>query len=815
VAEIKAARITTLEVRNPQEARARMFELLRALVRNIARERPLVLAVDDLQWADADSLALLGELLRPPDAPPLLFLATIRSGTERRKKGEEPLLPGDVRQVNLTPLPKAEAHELIRSLLGAETLNEEQTREAEAIYREANGHPLFIDELVRHRAIQRSAASPSRLDDALWDRAAQLSPSARKLLELVAVAGVPLPQQVVAQAAALDFGQVFDSVGALRAAHFVRTSGVYRRDTVEPYHDRVRESVLRHLDDPTRKDWHGRLALALEQTGEVDPEKVMAHWLGAGNPTRAAEYALRAADAAAEALAFDHAASLYRIALEHGPAQGRDALKEKLAEALTNAGRGAQAARVYLEAAGDGTSNRALDLRRRAAEELVCSGQMDEGNAVSDRVLVAIHVKAPHTPFGAFLSIIYLSLVLAIRGIKFKSRTEREIEARDLLRVDCLCSAGCGLGMMDHIRGTEMQLRAFLEALRVGEPSRIARTMAYFAAGRASAGAPAFARTMELQARVDAMAEELRQPFLKAMASLVAGYAYHLSGRFRDARTQLELAETIIRDQCVGASYEGSACRTFLYRALVHLGDLQELAKRVEATLRDAEQKGDLYTLINLRTNGTPFLALVRDDPDAAEAEIARAEKHLSTKGFHVPHSFALLSRSYVGLYRGDAKGVLAHMNARWKAVKRSLLLRVQTLRIGLAEVRGRACVSLAAIDGPDAAAMRREAESHIRTLDREQLPWATALATILRAGLSNVAGDRDTALAQLALADESLGALGLRLAQAIVQRRRGVLLGGSEGQALVREGERYLLDQGVKNIARMSALYAPGFKEP
>src|SRR5262249_27802478 len=160
---------------------------------------------------------------------------------------------------------------------------------------------------------------------------------------------------VVAQAAALDFAQVFDAVGALRSAHFVRTSGVYRADTVEAYHDRVRESVLRHLDDGTRKEWHGRLALALEQSATADPEKLIVHWQGAGNAARAAEYAVRAANEAAAALAFDHAASLYRLALELRPPEGdaARALKVKLAQALSNAGRGAEAGHAYLEAAGN------------------------------------------------------------------------------------------------------------------------------------------------------------------------------------------------------------------------------------------------------------------------------------------------------------------------------------------------------------------------------------------------------------------------------------------------------------------------------
>src|SRR5439155_18726077 len=115
------------------------------------------------------------------------------------------------------------------------------------------------------------------------------------------------------------------ALAPLRVGHLVRSTGPGDADEVEAYHDRVRETVLAHLAPPARRDCHRRLAEALEGSGHGDAEALAVHFDGADERDKAGRYYAEAARLAAEALAFDRAAGLYRLALELRPGAGDEA----------------------------------------------------------------------------------------------------------------------------------------------------------------------------------------------------------------------------------------------------------------------------------------------------------------------------------------------------------------------------------------------------------------------------------------------------------------------------------------------------------
>src|SRR5262249_4668825 len=158
-------------------------------------------------------------------------------------------------------------------------------------------------------------------DEVLWQRAVRLPEPARRLLEVVAVSGRPLHQADACRAAALGADDR-PALAVLRGARLVRSTGPGDPDEVEADHDRIRETTVAHLPPATLKAHHQRLAVTLAASGRADPETLAVHFQGAQDAAQAGHYYAVAAAQAAQALAFDRAAKLYRLSLELRPLDG-------------------------------------------------------------------------------------------------------------------------------------------------------------------------------------------------------------------------------------------------------------------------------------------------------------------------------------------------------------------------------------------------------------------------------------------------------------------------------------------------------------
>ncbi len=811
-----------------QELRRRAFAALRELLARLGDRGALIVAVDDLQWGDADSAAMLIEVMRPPDAPVLLFAATYRTEDESTSPllralasagalgvGDAPAGGFDARALRVEPLAPGEALALAGSLLhGDRGL-------AEAVARESRGSPYFIAELVRH--VQAGAldldaadADPGRrlaLDDVLWSRVRRLPDDAREVLEVVALSGRPL--RLVDLNGCVD--EAVDGRSALallRAARLVRGTGRAETDEVEAYHDRVRETVAARLAPDVSRAKHGRLAAVLEASGEADPEVVGVHFLAADEPAKAAGYFAAAADEAAEALAFERAAALYRKAIEIGRHDdvSRATLSARLGDALANAGRGVEAASAYLDAAAGASADEALERRRRAAMQFLVSGHVDEGLETLQDVLARVGMTLPRTPNRALASLLWRRALLRLRGLRFRERDAADVEPEALARIDVCWSAGVGLSVVDTIRGADFQARGLLLSLAAGEPSRVARALAMEAAHAASTGGSNRRRTERLLATAEAMARRVEHPYAVGMVTLAKGVSAYLEGRWAVAQARCDEAEATFRDRCTGVSWERNTADAFSLWALSHQGETGELTRRWPILLAQALDRGDLYAAMNLSSYLMSVVRLAADEPARARAELAATNARWSRRGYHVQHNDALWAAVQIELYDGRGREAWRLLEASWPALRRSLLLRVQFVRTSMKFLRARAAIA-AAIETGDTSERHRllaVAAADARALAREGMPCPDAYARMIRASLAAIEGRDEEAALLWREAVAAFEAVDMNLCAAASRRRLGEALGGDAGAAAVVESESWMRGQLVREPSKAARMVIP-----
>lgn len=800
---------------SPQEQRSRAFAAMRRMLVALAEDRPLILFIDDFQWADPDSHALLSEILRPGRLPRVLILLTTRvAGIE----AEEPLGSKGVAEVvtiALEGLSPPEVKELVSPLAGPGAPLDEGW--FASIASETGGHPLFAQELARHLLTgSPDAQGTVDLDDAIWRRAARLDSHTRALLEVIAVAGVPLPLVVLGRVASLTPPQFSKALDVLMEQTLVEAAPGHTDGAVAPYHDRIREAVASRMDPEVRKRTHRGLADALDQAGMAreQPQLLIHHLEAAGELGWAADQALAAAQRATLALAFDRAVEMYRTALRLGQfaPEALARIEVQLAEALVNAGRGAEAAAMYLKAAQADSPAMRLDYQRRAAEQLLISGRVDQGLRVLSQVLASIGERLHRTPRLALLSLLWQRTKLRLRGLRWRRRHVDDLSPRLLTRLEVYRTAGLALAMVDTIRGADYHARALMVAFNSGDPRRIAHFLLLESSYVASQG-------RRSRRRADTLVEALRQiaegmpddAYLRALVASAEALQHYFSGQFRRGADRFREGEDLFRTRTTGTTWEVNTSRIFRLLSLRYAGAYLEMRASHQEAMADAVRRGDRYAEGTLN-RACAILWLLEDQPDRALEQLVATPWVPDHQGFHVQHWQELWTRAEVLLYQGRGSQALRDLGPQFVRLEESLLTRSQVIRSQEAWLRGRmavACLETQGASPVPIALVRRLA----RKLERQKVPFAILWACLLRAALSRQEGRLPECLDRLQDCATSARELGQLSVAAAAQRRRGELLGGAEGEALVRAADEWFVAEGVRSPERLTQMLAPGFR--
>jgi serine/threonine protein kinase len=800
---------------DPLGVRRRAFAALRELMTTLGRRRPLVVFIDDVQWGDTDSATLLLELVRPPSAPPLLFVLAHREEdaptsaflTEVRTRWP---VGAEARDVSVGPLELADVRRLSLAIAGSDDKSAEAV--AEAAVRESGGNPLLVEELTRSSIGRPMTATGAKvtLEQMVGERLSQLSDDARRIAEIVAISGRPMPVSIVGDAAGVVLTE--DIVALLSMQRLLRSGLRDGREVVEPFHDRIREAVVALLPATAVQENHRRLARALLATHGADPEAVAVHLLGVGEVARGARFAERAAKQAAKQLAFDHATRLYRLTLDALPTNSpkRTRLRSRLGEVLGWAGRSEEAGRAYLAAAELAAGTERLTLNRAASEQLLAAGRIEEGGQVLRRVLVNAGVGAPASPLSAVFWLIIYKLRLQVSGLKYEARRAEDVSPEKYARIDALNVAAVGLASVDTILAACMQARQMVEALRRGDRGQVLRAGVIYGIHLATRGGSADRHERQLHETIehltrqpDASAEEV------AYARGTGGVGLFLRGRWREALRNIDEAYANMPSQVAGWQRQASLYAVY---ALVFLGDLVEVRRRVARQLADADQRGDLFTSVQLRASHPAVLLLAADDVEAAHRQTREAKSQWTQTKFLTQHWQLMRSEAETELYAGRGAKAYERLGQDARALKKSLLLNVQFTRGVTNFARGRAAIaSMDTADATQRSSRLVEARRMAAQLQQENMTWTAPLAAILKAATENAASHFSLARALLEKASELAQAADMSLYAAACRHQLGLSMGGPKGAQLVEQACKAMQAQEIRVPARFATMLVPG----
>jgi DNA-binding SARP family transcriptional activator len=315
----------------PETERYRLFEAVVGLLTEMSATAPVLLVLDDLQWADRPTLLLLRHLARAPEQARVLILGAYRA-TEARTDGFADALvelrrERLVRQIEVGGLGEEETAELVQ-IRAAGTPSPSFCR---ALHAETEGNPFFIEEIVRHlveagvrtdrigaRELQRFGL-PEGVKDVIARRVQRLDAKAMDWLRVAAVIGRDFDASLLEQVVSLDEDEFLNALDEALAAGLVVESPT-NADRYSFSHALIRETLYEGMSAPRRARAHRRVGEALETAGGDRYLTALAlHFTraaGSQDAEKAIEYAARAGEQATAMLAHEEAMDDYGRALE-------------------------------------------------------------------------------------------------------------------------------------------------------------------------------------------------------------------------------------------------------------------------------------------------------------------------------------------------------------------------------------------------------------------------------------------------------------------------------------------------------------------
>lgn len=298
-----------------------------------------------MQWGDADSVDILLQVLKPPQAPHVLLLGSYRSDEadaspflqawEERQEHYEVEIAG--RDIAVSPFSEDECTQLVIELLQQDS--EVVRKRSHEFFEQTGGNPFLLTELVGCFDPHANSFRPLPVQEVIDEKLNRLPPEARDLLKVIAISGQSLDMKEAASVAGHEVLPTA-TLSRMRSERLIRFLGSEQDRSIDTYHDRIRATVLAEMEPSDARSLHHDLAEYIERVaGGLDEDQLTQleegtlekeqptnshrlfdlsfHFDAAGTERKAFAYSLLAAEQARKQFALEVAAAQYQVARRH------------------------------------------------------------------------------------------------------------------------------------------------------------------------------------------------------------------------------------------------------------------------------------------------------------------------------------------------------------------------------------------------------------------------------------------------------------------------------------------------------------------
>lgn len=791
---------------NLSEIRSRTVTVLNTLIERFAAQNPLVVCIDDMQWADRDSVELLRDVFGATRPRRVLLVLAMRSAVdpsmEMIARSDEPEPAYD---------PRSEIEVFAQQRTFRMRLSELSPTAREQMWaRMSRRHPVLkrypdVSSGVPLLLVERANSvlegvldgggreGTDGLDDIFARRITSLSDDYRSLLDVIALMRSPTPLSLLAKAADVSMEARRKACNRLLKFRLIHNVREGREPWLVVAHEEIRVIVLSQLSPEQVRVSNQRLALAFERSGKMSNGVLAACWRAAGDEKRALSYWELAAKSARDRLAFHQAARIYRVAVETVATDSAvsERLLYALADQLARAGRHREAALAY-ERIAIATEPSSVSVRIQAADHWLRAGEIELGCERMVASASALHV--PMSPDRSKLASLSRKARLKLRRRRHRMRDENEVAVQDLQAIDRLFAIAMVLEGLSpeeaaHVY-TEHLLRVFLH----GERRRVIRALV---AERFHVAMQAV-RSLE-PIRTEGSIEPVgdtgrRDPYTDGLRDLGTGMSHRWFGVFERAESHLQRAIDTLVMHTPDSHWELEVAHYLHCLTRIDRGQGRGEQRRIEQTVERALRTGNVFQLTLFGCIPRMWTLIWRDRVDEGFELLDRLESTWQRPQSYPMRTLIDVARAMGWVYTRRSERASEAIDRCTASVHASgrnhVLFEIERLFL-------RTRVALLQTDSATANKAAKE-------LEKLGTALGIAHATATRATLAYRNGDERLArqlIENAAARYEQCGALPFLFS---TRFRVGQLVGGDAGDAQQQASKSWYEHQGIANVACM-----------